>query len=235
MARKRRRKVVDLARESRTLPNLITMSRILLIVPILLLLDNYSPRRSFTATLVYLLASLTDWLDGWLARRRKQVSLLGKFLDPLADKLMVSSVLVYLVSLDRVPAWLVVAILCREFTITGLRTIALTEGLVLAASTEGKQKTALQMIGTMFLLIHFRYPVWGLEGFQFGGAPVMVDFHQVGVVTLYLALAMAWISALGYFVAFVQAVQRRTKAIAASAAAAAASAPAPAPAPEQGS
>jgi CDP-diacylglycerol--glycerol-3-phosphate 3-phosphatidyltransferase len=180
---------------------LLTLTRIGLIPPILFFIDNFSPMRSFIATMLYLLASLTDSLDGWLARRRKQVSMVGKFLDPLADKLMVTSVLVYLAVLQRVPPWLVVALLCRELVVTGLRTIAMGEGLVLSASNEGKQKTALQMIGTMFLLIHFRYPIWGLPG-------VEVNFHAVGIVTLYLALAMSLFSAIGYFVAFIRAVSR---------------------------
>jgi CDP-diacylglycerol--glycerol-3-phosphate 3-phosphatidyltransferase len=180
------------------------MGRILCIPFILYFIDNYSPVRSFIATLIYIGASITDFLDGYLARKRKQVSVLGKFLDPLADKLIVTSVLVYLTAMDRCPAWLTVALLAREFMVTGLRSIATTEGLVISASDSGKQKTALQLIGTLFLLIHFKYPVWGLHD-------VVIDYHVVGIYTLYLALAMSVISALDYFSRFYKAVQAQSE------------------------
>jgi CDP-diacylglycerol--glycerol-3-phosphate 3-phosphatidyltransferase len=210
---RKKRPPADLAKESRYLPNLLTMGRIALIPLILVFIDNYSPSRSFIACLIYLAASLTDSLDGWLARRRKQVSLLGKFLDPLADKLMVTSVLVYLTAMDRCPAWVVVALLARELAVTGLRSIAVSEGLVISASDSGKQKTALQMIATMFLLIHFRYPVWGLEWVFFKDQPLVINYHAVGMVVLYLALAMGWISGVDYFLTFAKAVSARSKAI----------------------
>jgi CDP-diacylglycerol--glycerol-3-phosphate 3-phosphatidyltransferase len=213
--RKRRRKKrapTDLARESRYLPNILTMARIAMIPLILVFIDNYSPVRSFIACLIYLAASLTDSLDGWLARRRKQVSMLGKFLDPLADKLMVTSVLVYLTAMDRCPAWAVVLLLARELAVTGLRSIAVSEGLVISASDSGKQKTALQMIATMFLLIHFSYPVWGLEHVRIKDEPLVISFHYVGIWTLYLAVAMGWISGLDYFLSFARAVRGKVPA-----------------------
>jgi CDP-diacylglycerol--glycerol-3-phosphate 3-phosphatidyltransferase len=211
--RKRRRKKrapTDLARESRYLPNILTMVRIAMIPLILAFIDNYSPVRSFIATLIYLVASLTDSLDGWLARRRGQVSLLGKFLDPLADKLMVTSVLVYLTAMDRCPAWAVVALLARELAVTGLRSIAVSEGLVISASDSGKQKTALQMIATMFLLIHFSYPVWGLAHVTIKDEKLLINYHAIGLVTLYLAVAMGWISGVDYFLSFARAVRGNT-------------------------
>ena len=157
--------------------------------------------------LIYVGAALTDSLDGYVARKYKQISVLGKFLDPLADKLIVTSVLVYLTAMDRVPAWLVVALLARELAVTGLRSIAVSEGLVISASDSGKQKTALQLIGTIFLLIHFKYPVWGLEHVRFREETLIINYHAVGIIVLYLALAMSWISALDYFLKFVRAVQ----------------------------
>jgi CDP-diacylglycerol--glycerol-3-phosphate 3-phosphatidyltransferase len=210
--RRKRRRPTDLVAESKYLPNLLTMGRIAVIPFILWFIDNYSPERSFVATLIYLGASLTDFLDGWLARRRKQVSVLGKFLDPLADKLIVTAVLVYLTAMDRCPPWLVVALLTRELAVTGLRSIAVSEGLVISASDSGKQKTALQMVGTLFLLIHFRYPVWGLEGVTIKDERLIIDFHLVGLYTLYLALVMSFFSALDYFRRFVDAVKRRGQA-----------------------
>jgi CDP-diacylglycerol--glycerol-3-phosphate 3-phosphatidyltransferase len=201
--KKKRRRRTNLRKESTYLPNLLTMGRILCIPFILYFIDNYSPTRSFVATVIYIGASVTDFLDGYLARKRKQVSVLGKFLDPLADKLIVTAVLVYLTAMDRCPAWLTVALLARELTVTGLRSIATTEGLVISASDSGKQKTALQLVGTLFLLIHFNYPLWGLDG-------VVINFHAVGIYTLYLALAMSVISALDYFIRFWKAVQAQS-------------------------
>jgi len=201
--RRRKRRTTNLRAESTYVPNLLTYARIAAIPFILYFIDNYSPVRSFVAMLIYLGAALTDSLDGYIARKYKQISVLGKFLDPLADKLMVSSVLVYLTAMDRVPAWLTVALLAREFAVTGLRSIATTEGLVISASDSGKQKTAFQLIGTLFLLIHFRYPLWGYK--------MIIDYHAVGIITLYLALAMSWISALDYFLKFVRAVQAAGK------------------------
>ncbi len=209
--KRKKRQATDLAKESRYLPNILTMCRILMIPLILVFIDNYSPQRSFIATLIYLAASITDSLDGYLARKRKQVSLLGKFLDPLADKLLVTSVLVFLTSMDRCPAWVVVGLLARELSVTGLRSIAISEGLVISASDSGKQKTALQLIATMFLLIHFRYPVWGLENVTIKDEPLLINYHAVGMVTLYLSLAMAWISGIDYFRLFVKAVKKRVQ------------------------
>jgi CDP-diacylglycerol--glycerol-3-phosphate 3-phosphatidyltransferase len=134
-----------LREEFRSLPNLLTMGRIAIIPFVLVFMDNYSPTRSFIATLLYIAASVTDYLDGWLARRRGEESVLGKFLDPLADKVIVMAALVFLVAADRAPAWLVVALLARELAVTGLRSIASTEGLEVTVSQGGKQKTALQI------------------------------------------------------------------------------------------
>jgi CDP-diacylglycerol--glycerol-3-phosphate 3-phosphatidyltransferase len=209
--RRKKRRKTDLRREWTYLPNLITMGRILTIPAILAFIDNYSPVRSFIATCIYLLSGLTDSLDGWLARRRKQVSVLGKFLDPLADKLMVAGVLVYLTAMDRVPPWLTFALLAREFAVTGLRAIAASEGLIIAAKEQGKQKTALQLIGTMFCLLHFRYPVWGLEHVTIADEKLLIDFHAVGIYTLGLSLVMSIVSGLDYFLGFVRAVQAHAK------------------------
>ncbi len=209
--RRRKRRTTNLRAESTYVPNLLTYARIACIPFVLFFIDNYSPVRSFVAMLIYVGAALTDSLDGYVARKRKQISVLGKFLDPLADKLIVTSVLVYLTAMDRCPSWLVVALLARELAVTGLRSIAVSEGLVISASDSGKQKTALQLIGTIFLLIHFKYPVWGLESVRFRDVPLIIDYHAVGIIVLYLALAMSWISALDYFIKFVRSVQGAEK------------------------
>jgi CDP-diacylglycerol--glycerol-3-phosphate 3-phosphatidyltransferase len=171
-------------------PNLVTMGRVLLIPAVLLLIDNFSPQRSFIASLLFLVAAAGDALDGYLARSRGQVSVLGKFLDPLADKLIVTATLVFMVALGRVPAWVVVVLIARDLAITGLRSIASASGLVIAASEGGKVKTALQLVAITMLLVYFRYPVMGL-GFS-------IDYQKVGLWLLYASLAMSVLSGVEY-------------------------------------
>ena len=124
---------------------------------VLILLEQGSPVSCFWAAVVYALAALTDMIDGWLARRQGLVSVLGQFLDPLADKLIVAAVLVWLVGMGRMPAWAVVLLLSREITITALRGIASSEGLVIAAGAGGKFKTALQFVGLICLILGYPY------------------------------------------------------------------------------
>jgi len=176
------------------LPNLVTMGRVLFVPFVLYYMDNYSPVRSLIAAMLYLVASLGDGIDGYLARSRNQVSVLGKFLDPVADKLMVTSVMVFMVALGRVPAWLVVVLVARDLAITGLRSIASSEGIVIAASRGGKIKTALQLVGLTLLLVHFRYPLLGTS--------ISIDYNNAGLVLLYLSLGASLISGVDYVVAF---------------------------------
>jgi CDP-diacylglycerol--glycerol-3-phosphate 3-phosphatidyltransferase len=174
-------------------PNLLTLGRIALI-PIFLWLLTYENRRnSFIAAAIYSVAALSDWLDGWLARVSGKVTTLGKFLDPLADKVIVLSALVILVRLGRTPVWVVVIIIAREFLISGLRTIAVSEGLVISASQGGKWKTSLQLTGIICLMLHYHYPIDYLFG-----SPVMTDFQAVGIVLLYLSLVPGIVSAIDY-------------------------------------
>ena len=177
-------------------PNLVTMGRVLLVPVVLVLIDNFSPLRSFIAGVLYLVAAAGDGLDGYLARSRGDVTVLGKFLDPLADKLMVTAVLVFMVALGRVPAWIVVVLIARDLAITGLRSIASSQGLVIAASEGGKVKTALQLVAITLLIIHFRYPLLGLGD--------SIDYHKVGMALLYLSLAMSISSAVGYIRGFMR-------------------------------
>lgn len=173
----------------RGLPNLLTFLRILAIPVVGWLLTNPGPQAAWTAMFVYLAASLTDFLDGWIARRLGLVTALGKLLDPLADKLLVISALIMLAMLPRqpgIPAWLLVVIVGREFAVTGLRSIAATEGIVLAADAFGKAKMLLQTIGVHFLIVHYVY---------FG-----ISFHDVGMVLLVLATGVGVWSAIGYHV-----------------------------------
>ena len=194
----------NLREELSNLPNILTMARVAVIPAVLYFIDNYSPTRSFIATMLYVGASVTDFFDGYLARRRGQVSVLGKFLDPLADKLIVMAALVYLVHTNRAPAWLVVALLTRELGVMGLRSIATTEGLVIAASQGGKTKTALQMVGILFMLVHFKYPLLGLPS-------MAINYHVVGLYTLYLSLVMSVFSMAEYVRLFAQAVVKQAQ------------------------
>ena len=140
------------------LPNLLTMGRVVAIPFFVWLLDTPTPVRGFWACIVFTLAAITDLLDGYLARKLGVVSVLGKFLDPLADKLIVMAALVWMVPMGRMPAWAVVLLLARELSVTGLRSVAASEGVVISAGKEGKTKTALQMIGIIALLLGLPVP-----------------------------------------------------------------------------
>jgi CDP-diacylglycerol--glycerol-3-phosphate 3-phosphatidyltransferase len=187
----------SLRRELTSAPNLVTMSRVALIPLVLIFIDNFSPLRSFIASLLYLVAAAGDALDGYLARSRGEVSTLGKFLDPLADKLLVTAVLVFMVELSRVPAWVVVVIVGRDLTINGLRSIASAQGLVISASVGGKIKTGLQLVAIMMLMIYFRYPVLG--------SGITVDYHRAGLIVLYVSMVVSVLSAAQYLRDFLSA------------------------------
>lgn len=191
-----------LVRQFTNLPNIVTMSRVLLVPLVLVYIDNFSPLRSFIAALLYVVAAAGDGIDGYLARSRGQVSMLGKFLDPLADKLMVTAVLVFMVALGRVPAWLVVVIIARDLAITGLRGIASAQGLVMAASDGGKSKTALQLVAIVMLLLHFKYPILGTSQ--------TVDYHRAGLVVLYISAVVSLLSGAQYVRDFFRHASRQT-------------------------
>ncbi len=191
----------NLKREATSVPNLLTMLRIAIIPAVLVYIDNDSPFRSFIAALLYTASAVTDFIDGYLARKWNQISLLGKFLDPLADKLLVMATLVWMVPMARIDAWLVVLLLARELSITSLRGIASSEGLVISARQKGKHKTALQMAGILCLIVHFRYPVIFTDLF--------VDFHKVGLYVIYISLVFSIFSAIEYLLLFAKAVQQQ--------------------------
>ncbi|AUX41822.1 CDP-diacylglycerol--glycerol-3-phosphate 3-phosphatidyltransferase [Sorangium cellulosum] len=192
--------------DAKNLPNLITFARILMIPAVLLLLSRGAPRDCFWAACVYSLAALTDMLDGYLARRQGLVSVLGKFLDPLADKLIVAGTLVWLVPMGRIPAWAVVLLISREITITALRSIASTEGLIIAAGDGGKIKTALQMIGIVCLILGYPYRIH--LGVDFG----LVDVVHVGRLLIYLSLVFSLASAAQYMGLFIDAIDAKNRA-----------------------
>jgi CDP-diacylglycerol---glycerol-3-phosphate 3-phosphatidyltransferase len=162
------------------LPNVLTLLRIVAVQVIVVALLDETPNGDALAAAVFALAAFTDGLDGYFARRRQQVTTFGKLMDPLADKLLVIAALVALVSLDRLAAWVAMVIIARELAVTGLRTIAAEQGVVIAASWLGKVKTALQVAAIVALIVWFP-------------APFAVD------LLVYAAVAMTVISGADYF------------------------------------
>ncbi len=171
-----------------TLANQITLIRMSFVVPVWLLLLWPNSTTSFIAASFFAVASATDWLDGYVARTQNTVSSFGKFLDPLADKVLVCSALIVLVSLQRVPSWIVIVIVIRELSVTGLRAMAIDEQIVLAADMFGKIKTVLQIFAITPLLLH--YPRWG------------IDMVFVGTFFLYIAMIVTVLSGAHYFYSF---------------------------------
>ncbi|MCC6619948.1 MAG: CDP-diacylglycerol--glycerol-3-phosphate 3-phosphatidyltransferase [Deltaproteobacteria bacterium] len=195
----------SLAEEAKKLPNILTFLRIALIPPVMWLMLQETPVGNFFATILFAIAAVTDWLDGWLARRQGLESLLGKLLDPLADKLIVNAVLVLAAELGRIPGWFVVLLLSREIAITGLRSIASSEGLSVDVVQSGKLKTALQLIGLVGLLIHERYVI------DFLFTSVVVDFNVLGAALLAISMVFSLMSAFTYFRGFGRAVATRAR------------------------
>lgn len=166
------------------LANKLTLLRILMTPLVVILL--YFPGRvtCVLAVLVFIFAAITDWMDGYIARRSNMITSMGKFLDPLADKLLICSVLIMFTMLDWAPAWVVIVIVCRELMVTGLRALAIDEGIVLAADRFGKAKTVLQMAAIVPITLHF--PIGG------------VDIAWYGLWLLYAAMVVAIYSGCNY-------------------------------------
>ncbi len=188
------------------IPNLLTLFRIaiipLLVVLLLPLHKLAVPTQSagFFAALLFALASITDWLDGYLARRMGIVTTFGKFLDPIADKLIVMAALIMILPFGWVPAWMVLVILGREIIITGLRGIASTEGIVIAASQLGKFKTIFQIVAILGLLLHYDYHwLFGIDHPYF-----LVNMHNIGMFYLWIATILTIWSGVDYLVKFMR-------------------------------
>jgi CDP-diacylglycerol--glycerol-3-phosphate 3-phosphatidyltransferase len=147
---------------------------------------------------------VTDWLDGYLARRMEIVTTLGKFLDPIADKLLVMAALIMILPFDRAPAWMVLVILGREIVITGLRGIASNEGIVIAASRLGKYKTIFQIVAILGLLLHYDY-YWF---FGLKNPYLYVNMHNVGIFFLWVATIITIWSGIDYLVRFFKIINR---------------------------
>ncbi len=197
----RRERQSSLRRDALNLPNMLTFARIAIIPLVLWLLDRGTPKDCVWAAIVYSLAAISDLLDGYLARRMNIVSLLGQFLDPLADKLLVMASLVWMVPMGRIPEWAVILLLAREISITALRGIASSEGVVIAAGSGGKSKTALQMVGILCLMIGYPYHL-DLFVVDLG----VVRLVEVGRVMVYVSLVFSITSAFQYVGLFGEAV-----------------------------
>ena len=194
------------------LPNIITMARIAAIPLLCFLL--LSPGRvnglaqppgrdaCFWAAALFAVASVTDWLDGYLARRMGIVTVFGKFLDPIADKLIVMAALIMILPFDRVPAWMVLVILGREMVITGLRAIASDEGIVIHASNLGKYKTIFQLVAIIGLLLHYDYRWF----FSVDHPLLVVNMHHVGMFYLWIATIITIWSGLDYLYKFIRVI-----------------------------
>jgi CDP-diacylglycerol--glycerol-3-phosphate 3-phosphatidyltransferase len=176
------------------IPNTLTLCRII-VIPIFIIILLYSSSKlfSFIAAFLFTAASLTDLLDGYIARKWNLETSLGKFLDPLADKLLVAVALIMLIPLGRVPPWMVAVIIGREILVTGLRTVAVTEGLIIAASKWGKYKAAMQTMSVICLLLHFDYQFFGDSQY------LLINLHQVGIGLLWIALLVTIWSGIDYF------------------------------------
>ena len=175
-------------------PNLITLVR-LGSIPVLIGLLYLPPDAwHWVAAGLFVVAGLSDLLDGLVARRYQQETTLGKFLDPLADKLLIASVLVMLVGMGRAPAWAAIIIICREVAVTGLRALAATQAMAVPSDRWGKAKTAFQMLAVLLLL------------------PPVAGMHQWGTYALYLATAISLVSGFRYFARFNRLLARKESA-----------------------
>lgn len=175
------------------LPNGLTLSRIFFVPLLVALLLTKS--NELLAAAIFLAASLTDLLDGYLARKRGQVTTLGILLDPIADKLLISSAFISLVQLQLVPAWMVVIIIGREFAVTGLRNIALSQGFTIDASQFGKAKMVSQVAAVTLLILGSQYPL----------------LRSAGGIALWVVVLFATISAIDYFRTFWSRIDNRFK------------------------
>lgn len=175
-------------RDTFNLPNTITLARISVVPFLFFLLMSPGPFWSLVLAALFVLASITDILDGFIARRYNMITTMGKFLDPLADKLIVNSAMILMIPIGRIDAWIVVIIIMRDLIVDGIRSIASSEGIYIQASILGKQKTLAQIIAVTALMIH--YPFLGL------------DAHFVGTIVLYVAFLLTIYSGVDYFIKF---------------------------------
>lgn len=170
------------------IPNLLSISRILAVPIFVMLMLEPSPIRALIAGIVFALASATDWLDGHLARRWGQVTKIGKLLDPVADKILIMSAFIILVEIEVIYAWIAVVFIAREFVVTGLRSIASAEGVVIPAENLGKYKVGAQITAVLALLLHYYINHAWLK--------------DLGWIAIWIAMVLSVFSAIQYFKAY---------------------------------
>ena len=165
--------------------NAITVARILLIPVFVVLLVSDIPYGQYLAIAVFAVAAFTDKLDGYVARSRNQITTLGQFLDPLADKLLVSAALIALVGLDRLPAWVAMVIIAREFAVSALRVLGIDQGVSIPASPLGKAKTTSQVVCVILLMLGHGHVAW---------------VHWLDVASIVVMVTLTLVSGVQYFV-----------------------------------
>lgn len=179
------------------LPNVLTTFRFLVIPIVVVLMRSHDVLLNIVAGVLFLVASLTDIVDGYIARKYNIVTNMGKILDPLADKIMVLIVLIMLIPLARVPAWVVALIVLRETAVTSLRAIAAADGIVIAASPLGKFKNMFQVIFTLFLIVYHQFVIPITDRISF-----LLDFRTSGMLLMWIGLFLTLWSGVDYFVRF---------------------------------
>jgi CDP-diacylglycerol---glycerol-3-phosphate 3-phosphatidyltransferase len=183
------------------LPNALTLFRIFLVPFLVVVLLTKFSGREFVGLGIFLVAAITDFFDGWLARRRNQTTRMGALLDPIADKLLMSAAFISLVEMDphHVPAWMVVIIIGREFAVSGLRSIAAQQGVTIAASSLGKGKMVSQVIAISLLIL-------GYELDRVGEFVGIVGLRLTGTIALWAVVLFALASGVDYFLKFARAI-----------------------------
>lgn len=198
------------ASSSVNLPNSITLSRIFSIPLLMWILSSshfssVNGERELLASALFIAASMTDGIDGYLARKRGQITTIGILLDPLADKLLIAAAFVTLVQLNPslVPAWIAVVVIGREFLVSGLRSIAAGEGFTIEASELGKLKMVVQIVSVVAVILDHRWKEWPVYG------PYIFPIHWIAYLAIWFMVAVSLVSAVDYFVAFWSKIDRR--------------------------
>lgn len=170
------------------LPTFLTMSRII-IIPLFVLAVKYNP---FAGVLIFLIASLTDFFDGYLARKTGKITEFGIIFDPIADKFLIISALIVLVDMGRLNVWIAIIMIARDFMVTGLRVVALSKNIIIPAEMGGKIKTTLQTSGIILLIL------WDSTG---------IELQDAGTVIIWLAMVLSVVSGINYTLSFKRAVR----------------------------
>ena len=173
-------------RETFNLPNTITLMRISVVPFLFILLSKPGEFWSLVIAGLFVVASITDFFDGYIARKYHMITTMGKFLDPIADKIIVNTAMILMIPIGRIPAWIVAITIIRDLIVDVIRSIASSEGIYIQASILGKQKTVTQIIAVTALMIH--YSIFGINA------------HIVGTMVLYIALFLTIYSGIDYFI-----------------------------------